>query len=121
MHFCVYLDQFDYQFIGTAGTVTTLAAIDLCLVDYDASKINNHKLSTSCLEGIKQQLELLSVSEREKLAGMEKGRGDLILHGLEIILSILSKRQASGLIVADAGLLEGAFLKLCATTQIDRS
>ena len=109
------LDQFDYQIIGTAGTVTTLAAVDLGLADYDASKINNHKLSVSCLKSIKQKLEQLSVPEREKLIGMEEGRGDLILHGLDILLTVLSQRQASGLIVADAGLLEGAFLELCIT------
>ena len=109
------LNQFDYKYIGTAGTVTTLAALDLALVDYDAHKINNHQLSVCYLKILKEQLDLLSVAEREKLAGMEEGRGDLILHGLDILLTILNKRQVLSLIVADAGLLEGAFLKLCTT------
>ncbi len=107
------LNHHDYRLIGTAGTVTTLAAIDLELVEYDANKINNHKLSASCLLKLNQLLNGLSISEREKLAGMEKGRGDLILPGLEIILTLFKEQQFPHLVVADAGLLEGVFLDLC--------
>jgi len=107
------LDLHNCQLIGTAGTVTTLAALDLGLIKYDAVKINNHHLSNSCLLDINQQLKCLPLAEREQLAGMEKGRGDLILPGLEIILTLLKKHKFPHLIVADAGLLEGVFLGLC--------
>ena len=111
------LSQYPFQLIGTAGTVTTLAAMDLKLNTYTAEKINNHFLSKSYLFDLKRELEVLSIAEREQLAGMEPGRGDLIVHGLDIILALLDKYSFPGLIVTDAGLLEGAFLDLCSVNS----
>ncbi|NOQ41905.1 MAG: exopolyphosphatase [Desulfuromusa sp.] len=101
-----------YQLIGTAGTITTLAAIHLQLDDYDASLINNHDLLIDWLEDLQQTLKLLSVPERETLTGMEPGRGDLILPGLQILLTLSRLLQLSSLKVADSGLLEGVMLGL---------
>ena len=66
---------------------------------------------------LKEKLKQLSAVDREALAGMEKGRGDLILHGLDIVLRVMEKYHFTALIVADAGLLEGALLKLCSTNS----
>ena len=101
-----------YQLIGTAGTITTLAAIHLQLDEYDAALINNHELSSVWLEELQQMLQLLSVPEREALTGMEPGRGDLILPGLQILLTLSRLLQLSSLKVADSGLLEGVMLGL---------
>ncbi len=95
-----------YQLIGTAGTITTLAAMQLRLSKYDADKINNHVLSGDWLVELQQKLQLMSVGEREALTGMEPGRGDLILPGLEIILFLLNSLQLSTLRVSDSGLFE---------------
>jgi len=107
------LDHHHYKLVGTAGTVTTLAALDLGLLEYNAEKINNHRLTYRYIDKLKQKLKEMSISEREQLAGMEKGRGDLIIHGLDILLYLIETHNFSSLIVADAGLLEGAFLRLC--------
>lgn len=101
-----------YSLIGTAGTITTLAAIHLQLKKYDAEKINNHELSASWLVSIQQKLKQISVSERETLVGMEQGRGDLILPGLQILLSLMRQLHLSSIRVSDSGLLEGVFLGL---------
>ena len=101
-----------YQLIGTAGTITTLAAIHLQLKKYDAALINNHELPTDWLQEIQPTLKLLSVPEREALTGMEPGRGDLILPGLQILLTLTRSLQLSSLKVADSGLLEGVMLDL---------
>ena len=106
-----------FQLIGTAGTITTLAAIDLKLTEYNPDVINNHFLSATYLSKLKSTLEGLSAPEREQLTGMEPGRGDLITHGLDIVLALLARYPAPGLIVADAGLLEGVFLELCAANS----
>lgn len=99
--------------IGTAGTMTTLAAMDLKLTHYDPEVINNHQLSMTWMHTLYHQLESLSVSEREQLPGMEQGRGDLILPGLQLATAIAQSMRVSHLKVADAGLLEGTFLAAC--------
>lgn len=100
------------QLIGTAGTITTLAAIHLQLKEYNYNPINNHELSIGWLYEIQQELELISVPERELMIGMEEGRGDLILPGLQILLTLMQQFQFSTVTVSDCGLLEGLMLQL---------
>ncbi len=101
-----------FRLIGTAGTITTLAAIHLQLKEYDAALVNNCVLSAGWLDEVKQQLEQLSVAQREQVAGMEPGRGDLIIPGIQILSAIMHKLSFTHLKVADAGLLEGVFLQM---------
>lgn len=107
----------NWQLIGTAGTMTTLAAIDLQLADYDAQSINNHCLHILRLIKIEQQLSSLSHADRESITGMEAGRGDLILPGLKLVLELLKTFQQEQIKVADSGLLEGILLDFSQTKQ----
>ncbi|MEA3362453.1 MAG: exopolyphosphatase [Thermodesulfobacteriota bacterium] len=107
-------DLFDreYQLIGAAGTITTLAALYLKLKKYNSALINNCELSVDWLEKLQAELELISSSERENLIGMEKGRGDLILPGLQVVLTLMKQFQFPTIRVSDSGLLEGVMLRL---------
>jgi len=100
-------DLSDFTLVGTAGTVTTLAALDMRMVDYDWRKINNYSLTHAKLLKWLSGLSPLCAKEREALPGMEAGRGDLVIPGLEIILSLMQKTQSDSLKVSDSGILEG--------------
>ena len=118
MEFCSNLQRMfsssaPLELIGTAGTMTTLAAMDLKLIDYDAAVINNHCLSVGWMIKLYHHLEQLSAADREQLAGMEQGRGDLILPGLQLAIAFAKAFKVTHLKVADAGLLEGTFLDAC--------
>ena len=102
-----------YQLIGTAGTLTTLAAMHLQLAEYDARLINNHVIPAGYLRTLQLKLQAMSEFERENLIGMEKGRGDLILPGLDIVLQLLERFELKELKIADSGLLEGVLLESC--------
>ncbi len=101
------------QLIGTAGTVTTLAAMNMQMTEYDRSRINNQQLSKSWLERTLKKLYEMTVAERESLPGLEPGRGDLIVPGLELILALCRFYKKESILVADAGLLEGILLDFC--------
>jgi exopolyphosphatase/guanosine-5'-triphosphate,3'-diphosphate pyrophosphatase len=103
----------DYCLIGTAGTVTTLAAMHLKLSDYDPARINNHRLPLSWLKTTLVDLLPMSSSEREEIVGMEQGRGDLIPHGVNIVLALCRTMQQESLRVSDSGLLEGLLREMC--------
>ena len=98
--------------VGTAGTVTTLAALDLQMTEYDWRRVNNYSLPLSCLQKWQSTLAPLSLAEREALPGMEAGRGDLITSGLEIILYLMLKLNNDCLIASDFGILEGLLISL---------
>ena len=96
--------------VGTAGTATTLAAIDLGLNLYDPQKINGHQIPHFRLKNIYLRLLSLPLSDRRMVPGLEKGREDLIIAGAAIVLNLLEIFELTALEVIDSGLLEGVLL-----------
>ncbi len=101
-----------YQLIGTAGTVTTLSAMQLGLTEYDVDRINNSIIPVSWLASIQSVMDPLTITEREKLPGMEAGRGDLIIPGIQILRTLADKFKRPEIRVSDSGLLEGVITDL---------
>jgi len=98
--------------VGTAGTATTLAAMFLEMSVYDPSRVNGLLLPKTWLAQIVTLLEQASLVERQKLAGLEKGREGIILGGALIVEELLHSLEQEQLIVVDSGLLEGLVLAL---------
>ena len=96
--------------IGIAGTATTLAAIDLKLVEYDREKVINHTLEIKRITEIFRELIRIPAAQRLSVPGVEKGREDLIIPGLIIILKIMEFFDFSVLRIIDSGILEGLVL-----------
>lgn len=98
--------------VGTAGTVTTLAALDLGLAEYDAPRVQGHRLSRAAIEGLLARLGGLSVAERGALPCLEPGRADLIVPGTAIVMATLDCLGVDALVVSDDGLREGILADL---------
>ena len=96
--------------IGTAGTVTTLAAIDQNLFPYDSLKIHGTGLSRNRIEAIQADLKSKSIEERRRIKPLERGREDLIVAGIAIVLETLEVFGCSDLTVSEYGLREGIIL-----------
>lgn len=109
------IDVGSLSLVGTAGTVTTLAALDLQMTEYDWQRINNHIMPLSRLLFWQALIEPLTLSEREALPGMEPGRGDLVQAGIEIVVCLMQQLKISSLTVSDSGILEGLLLSLKST------
>jgi len=93
--------------IATAGTPTTLAAIDLGLEEYSPELVNNFVLTKTKITSIVESLIRIPRNERIKITGMEKGREDIIITGAIILLETLDYFSASRVVVSDGGVLEG--------------
>ena len=104
------IERPDCLVVGTAGTVTTLAALHLGMTRYDWRRVNNHILPLADLRQFLATLSPLTAEQREALPGMEQGRGDLIVPGLRIVMAILSRLARREMVVSDFGLLEGVLL-----------
>jgi len=100
------------MFVGTAGAVTTLAAIDLALDPYDPDRVNRHRLLQSRVETLGQELASLTLAERKRVRGLEPGRADVIVAGVLICLAAMDTLGFSELLVSDGGLREGILLDL---------
>ena len=99
------------NFIATAGTATTLAAIDMEMTEYDYKKVNGYKIEKNRVIEILNQISSTPYNERLNIKGMDKGREDLIIPGILIILDILNKTNLNTITVSDYGLREGAVVR----------
>lgn len=99
-------------FIGTAGTITTLASIDIGLEVYDHEKIHMHNISLEKLYDISGRLISIPLSERKKMIGLEPERADLIIPGILFTINIMELFRFDNILVSDNGLLEGVLIKL---------
>jgi exopolyphosphatase/guanosine-5'-triphosphate,3'-diphosphate pyrophosphatase len=96
--------------VGTAGTVTTLAAIEMNLVPYDAKQVNNYQIHQNVFTSLRDGLLTMNHEQRQNIPAVETGRADLIIAGLAIIEAIMEKWNYSQFVTVDAGLLEGNWL-----------
>jgi len=96
--------------VGTAGTVTTLAAVHLDLHPYVVDKINNHIIPADEFFALRDRLLALTQAQRQALPTIEQGRADLLVAGLAIIEAVIRRWSYQDMRVVDAGLLEGAWL-----------
>jgi exopolyphosphatase / guanosine-5'-triphosphate,3'-diphosphate pyrophosphatase len=100
--------------VGTAGTVTTLAALDLGLEAYRAERVQGHRLTRVAVEAQRERLGAMSVAERAQVACVEPGRADVLIAGIAICLAAMELLGFSALIVSDAGLREGLLQEILA-------
>ena len=96
--------------VGTAGTPTTIAAIDLHLEEYDPEKVHGHKLSLSRIEEIFARLVKMPKRERLLIPGMERGREDLIIAGILITIETMKHFKADTMVVSEWGIREGVII-----------
>jgi exopolyphosphatase/guanosine-5'-triphosphate,3'-diphosphate pyrophosphatase len=93
--------------VGTAGTVTTLAALDLDLAVYDPERVHGHRLTRDAVDRLLARLGMLTVAERGALPCLEPGRADLIIPGTAIVVATLDQLGVDALVVSEYGLREG--------------
>ena len=98
--------------VGTAGAVTTLAAMQLKLRAYDPNKINNLILTRAQVAALAELLAGLPEAARARLPGIEPAKAGVMVAGALIILTILTVCRQDSLVVIDAGLLEGVLYEM---------
>jgi exopolyphosphatase/guanosine-5'-triphosphate,3'-diphosphate pyrophosphatase len=93
--------------VGIAGTMTTLAAVELALVPYDGARVHGHTMSRASLETVVKRLASLDVESRRKVAGMEPKRADVIVAGGWLALALLEHWNVESVRVSDRGVRWG--------------
>lgn len=96
--------------IGVAGTVTTLAALDLGLGEYDPERIHGHVLTPRAVERELELLASLPLGRRRELPGLEPARAPVIVAGVVIVREVLARYGLQGLEASERDILHGAAL-----------
>lgn len=95
------------QLLGTSGTVTTLASVQLGLVRYDRNKVDGAWFDSSVIQGLARDVALMRYEERLKQPCIGADRADYVVAGCGILETILSRWSFDRLRVADRGIREG--------------
>ncbi|MGZ6977443.1 MAG: Ppx/GppA phosphatase family protein [Acidimicrobiia bacterium] len=93
--------------IGLAGTVTTVAAIELGLAEYDAARIHHSRLSKAAVEEVFRTLATEPAEQRRHNPGLEPGRVDVIVGGVIVLVTILRTMGFDEVLVSEADILDG--------------
>ena len=75
--------------VGTAGTITTLAAMNQGLEKYDRTRVHNYELTFSTVKNLEKKLINNPASERLKISGLEAGREFVIVAGAAILRRVM--------------------------------
>ncbi|MEF9426224.1 MAG: Ppx/GppA family phosphatase [Candidatus Mariimomonas ferrooxydans] len=102
----------DTVFMGTAGTVTTLAAITLHLAGFNHGKIHNSKIPIKKIRNISNDISTITRRQRAKYHPFEPARLDIIVPGTFILLKLMETFGFKEVIVSDYGLREGILLDI---------
>ncbi len=99
-------------FIGTAGTVTALAAVNQGLTTYKHSKIHSSKIMIEKVKRIFSDISTITARERSKRFPFEPERLDIIVPGTLILLKLMEIFGFKKVMVSNYGLREGILLDL---------
>jgi exopolyphosphatase/guanosine-5'-triphosphate,3'-diphosphate pyrophosphatase len=94
--------------IGVAGTVTTLATLDLGLDVYDPEQTHGHRISLDALDAQLSRLADMTLEERLLIPGIEPGRATVIVAGLVVLREIMQGYELAGIEVSERDILHGA-------------
>ena len=107
------ISQIGFAFmIGLAGTVSSLSAVDLEIIEYDRGKIHGHILYRDRVSDIFKRFCSVDLKTRKKIKGLEPARADIIIGGTAILLKILEMLDLESFIVSENDILDGIIYSL---------
>jgi exopolyphosphatase / guanosine-5'-triphosphate,3'-diphosphate pyrophosphatase len=93
--------------IGLAGTITTVAAIELGLPEYDRDKIHRYRLAKPAAEDVFRTLATETADQRRHNPGLDPGRVDVIVGGALVLVTIMRAFGFDEMLVSEADILDG--------------
>ena len=96
--------------ICTAGTVTTLSAINKNLSMNDPNTVHHSRLSINEIKKVFKNLAKMNMEERKKVPTMEDGREDVIIAGSAILISLLEMIDRKSVLVSETDVLDGLMI-----------
>ena len=95
------------RLVGLAGTVTTIAAVEQGLPEYDRDRIHHFVLRRAAAEDVFRTLATESRAERIHNPGLEEARADVIVGGAAILVAIMRFFAFDECLVSEADILDG--------------
>ena len=111
-------DLTDLTLVGTAGTITSLAAVARELPAYDPARIQNYVLELPVIRRIERDVFGKTQSQRVGMPGLETGREGVIAAGVLILRCIMEELNVVRCVVSEYGLREGVLVHLARSCRV---
>ena len=98
--------------VGLAGTITTVAAVEIGLATYDRDAIHHFVLTHEAAEDVFRTLATEPRADRIHNPGLEEARADVIVGGCCVLVALFRRLGFDEMIVSEADILDGLALSL---------
>ena len=100
------------QIIGTAGTIVTVAAVEIGQQVFDPAGLHAFRLTRSAIEDVFRTLATESLSDRVHNPGLPRDRADVIVGGCCVLVALMRSLDADEMIVSAYNILDGVCAEL---------
>lgn len=95
------------RLVGLAGTITTMAAVEIGLPAYDKDRTHHFVLTHAAAEDVFRTLATEARKDRIHNPGLEEARADVIVGGALILVTIMRAWEIAECLVSEADILDG--------------
>ena len=96
--------------VGLAGTVTTIAAVEMGLATYDRDRIHHFVLTHEAAEDVFRTLATEARADRIHNPGLEEARADVIVAGCCVLVAVFRRFGFDEMVVSESDILDGLAL-----------
>ena len=100
------------RLVGLAGTVTTVAAVEIGLSTYDRDRIHHFLLTKAAAEDVFRTLATEKRADRIHNPGLEEARADVIVGGCCVLVGVMRHFGFETCLVSEADILDGLAVSL---------
>jgi exopolyphosphatase/guanosine-5'-triphosphate,3'-diphosphate pyrophosphatase len=100
------------RLVGLAGTVTTVAAVELGLREDDHHAVHHAVLTKAAVEDVFRTLATERLADRVHNPGLERGRADVIVGGIIVLVAVMRYFDVDECLVSVSDILDGLVLSV---------
>jgi len=100
------------RLVGVAGTISTVAAVEIGLAEWDRDVIHHFVLKRAAAEDVFRTLATERLADRLHNPGLEAARADVIVGGCCVLVALLRTLDVDELLVSESDILDGLVFSL---------
>lgn len=100
------------RLVGVAGTFTTMAAVEMGLVEYDRNKVHHFDLTRAAAEDVFRTFATEPLADRVHNPGLAPERADVIVAGALVAVCVMRELEFESCLVSESDLLDGIVASL---------
>jgi exopolyphosphatase/guanosine-5'-triphosphate,3'-diphosphate pyrophosphatase len=98
--------------VGLAGTISTVAAVEIGLAEWDRDVIHHFRLTRDAIEDVFRTLATEPLADRLHNPGLEAARADVIVGGCCALVAFVRRLGIDEILVSESDILDGLVASL---------